>query len=87
MSNYENQPDCVEHITRIYAWEGPAFQHINWWLKLKGHSFRYKSCDGLVYTQLYAYLKENRKRIALELAKDADIDFNFKEFAFLEETL
>jgi hypothetical protein len=87
MSDYEIQPDCVEHITRIYAWEGPAFQHINWWLKLKGHSFRYKSYDVLVYTLLYAYLKENRKRVALDLAKEAGIDFNFKEFAFLEEVL
>ena len=44
----ELQPDCVEHIARIYAWEEPYFQHLNYWLKLKGHSFRYKSVDGLI---------------------------------------
>jgi len=79
----ESQPTEVEHITRIYAWEGPMFQHINHWLKLKGHSFRYKSVDGMVYSQMYAFLKKNCEMIAQELAEEAGINFSFKEFEWM----
>lgn len=83
MKEFELQPTCVEHITRIYSWESPCYQHLNWWLKIKGHSFRYKGVDGFVYSQLYAFLKKNCETIALELAADANINFTFKEFEWL----
>lgn len=85
MIEIEKQPTEVEHITQIYAWEGPFFQHINYWLKLKGASFRYKSKDGFVYSQLYAFLKKNREQIAQELADEAGINFSFKEFEWMLE--
>lgn len=81
----ERQPTEVEHILRIYSWEEPFFQHINYWLKLKGSSFRYKSRDGEVYPQLYAFLKKNREQIAQELADEAGINFSFKEFEWMLE--
>ena len=84
-SKIEVQPTEVRHITQIYAWEEPAYEHINYWLKLKGASFRYKSVDGFVYPHLYAFLKKNREQIAQELADEAGINFSFKEFEWMLE--